>query len=133
MHPEQACAPASSLGTGTFVVPESAPCPRGPEPSDVLSVETEIQVGGMNAEQPDGGSHFGTIRRGRGGPLCVSGIDPMPPLVLPLSPYLSGDRYKHESVCFPSGQAHRGGILLDQTGSRFFIICHIHNHTGYNQ
>ncbi len=36
----------------------------------------------------------------------------MPPLVLPLSPYLSGDRCAsaplagHEAVCFPSGQAH---------------------------
>ncbi len=107
VHPEQACVPACSLGTGTFVVPESAPCPRGPEPSDVLSVETETQVGGMNAEPSDGGSLLGTIRRGRGGPLCVSGIDPMPPLVLPLSPYLSEDRYKHESVSLRSSSSRR--------------------------
>ncbi len=41
----------------------------------------------------------------------------MPPLVLPLSLYLSGDRCAstpmagHESVCFPSGQAHPSGIV----------------------
>ncbi len=41
----------------------------------------------------------------------------MPPLVLPLSPYLSGDRCAsaplvgHESVCFPSGQAHPSSIV----------------------
>ncbi len=41
----------------------------------------------------------------------------MPPLVLTLSPYLSGDRCasaplaRHESVCFPSGQAHPSGIV----------------------
>ncbi len=71
----------------------------------------------MDAEPPDGGSDLETIRRSRGGPLCVSGVDPMPPLVLPLSPYLSRDRCAsaplagHESVCFPSGQAHPCGIV----------------------
>ncbi len=41
----------------------------------------------------------------------------MPPLVLPLSPYLSGDKCSsaplagHESVCFPSGQAHPSGLV----------------------
>ncbi len=41
----------------------------------------------------------------------------MLPLVLPLSPYLSGDRCAstpqagHEPVCFPSGQAHPSGIV----------------------
>ncbi len=41
----------------------------------------------------------------------------MPPLVLPLSPYLSGDRWasaplaRHEAVCFPSGQAHSSGAV----------------------
>ncbi len=117
VRPEQACVPASSLGTGQIFVPESGPCPRGPEPSGELSVETETQVGGMDAEPPDGGSDLGTIWRGRGGPLCVSGVDPVPPLVLPLSPYLFGDRCTsaplagHESVCFPSGQAHPSGIV----------------------
>ncbi len=44
----------------------------------------------------------------------------MPPLVLPLSPYLSGDRCAsalqagHESVCFPSSQAHPSGIVQDE-------------------
>ncbi len=47
--------------------------------------------------------------------LFVAGVDPRPPLVLPLSPYLSGDRCAsaslagHEAVCFPSGQAHPSG------------------------
>ncbi len=87
-------------------------CPRGLEPSGGLLVKTEAQFRGMDAEPPYGGSDLGKIRRGRGGPLCVSGVDPMPPLVLPLSPYLSGDRCAsaplsgHEAVCFPSGQAH---------------------------
>ncbi len=48
--------PASSLGTGQIFVPESCLCPRGPETSGGLSVETETQVGGMDAEPPDGGS-----------------------------------------------------------------------------
>ncbi len=87
-------------------------CPRGLEPSGGLLVKTEAQFRGMDAEPPYGGSDLGKIRRGRAGPLCVSGVDPMPPLVLPLSPYLSGDRCAsaplagHEAVCFPSGQAH---------------------------
>ncbi len=47
--------------------------------------------------------------------LCVAGVDPMPPLVLSLSPCLSGGRCVsaplagHEAVCFPSGQAHPSG------------------------
>ncbi len=44
----------------------------------------------MDAEPPDSESDLGTIRRGRGGPLCISGVNPVPPMVLPLSPYLSG-------------------------------------------
>ncbi len=104
---EQACAPASSLGKGQVFVPESGPCPRGPEPSGGLLVKTETQVRGMDAELLYGGSDLGKIWCGRGGPHCVAGIDPMPPLVLPLSPCLSGDRCAsaplagHEAVCFP--------------------------------
>ncbi len=86
MHPEQACAPASSLGTGQDFVPDSGSCPRDLEPSGVLLVKTEAQFRGMDAEPPYGESDLGKIWRGRGGPLCVPGIDPMPPLVLPLSP-----------------------------------------------
>ncbi len=69
----------------------------------------------MDAEPPYGGSDLGKIWCGRGGPLCVAGVDPMPPLVLPLSPCLSEDRCTsaplagHEAVCFPSGQAHPSG------------------------
>ncbi len=98
-------APASSLGTGQIFVHESGPYPRGPEPSGRLSVETETPVRGMD------------LRRGRDAPLCISGIDPMPPLVLPLSSYLSGDRCAstplvgHESACFPSGQTHPSRIV----------------------
>ncbi len=114
-HPEQECAPAPSLGTGQVFVPESGLCPRGLEPSGGLLVKTEAQVRGIDAEPPYGRSDLGKIWRGRGGPLCVAGVDPMPPLVLPLSPYLSGDRCAsaplagHEAVCFPSGQAHPSG------------------------
>ncbi len=39
-HPKQACAPTSPLGTGHIFVPESDPCPRGPEPSGGLSVRS---------------------------------------------------------------------------------------------
>ncbi len=58
----------------------------------------------MDAEPPYGGSDLGKIRCG-----------PMPPLVLPLSPCLFGDRCAsaplagHEAVCFLSGQAHPSG------------------------
>ncbi len=44
----------------------------------------------------------------------------MPPLVLPLSPYLSWDRCAsaplagHEAVCFPSGQAHPSGAAYGE-------------------
>ncbi len=71
----------------------------------------------MDAEPPHGGSDLGKIRCGRGGTLCVAGVDPMPPLVLPLSPCLSGDRCAsvplagHEAVCFPSVQAHSSGAV----------------------
>ncbi len=84
-HPEQACAATSSLGTGQAFVPESGSCPRGLEPSGGLLVKTEAQFWGMDAEPPYGGSDLGKIRRGRGGPLCVAGVDPTPPLVLILS------------------------------------------------
>ncbi len=109
-HPEQACSPASSLGKKQVFVPESGSCPRGPEPSGRLLVKTETQVRGMFAEPSCGGSDLGKIWHGRGGHLCVAGVDPMPTLVLPLSPCLSGDRCTsaplagHEAVCFPSGQ-----------------------------
>ncbi len=112
---EQACAPASSLGTGQVFVPESGSCPRGPEPSGGFLVKTETQVGGMDVEPSYGGSDLGKIRCGSSGPLCVTRVDPMPPLVLPFSPYLLGDRCAsaplvgHEAVCFPSGQAHPSG------------------------
>ncbi len=69
----------------------------------------------MDPDPPYGGSDLGKIRHGRGGPLCIAGVDPMPPLVLPHSPCLSGDRCAsaplagHEAVCFTSGQAHANG------------------------
>ncbi len=121
-HPRKACAPTSPLGTGKMFVPETGPCPRGPEPSDRLSVETVTQVRGMDAKPSDGGSYLGTIPHGRGGSLCVAGVDPMPPLVLPFSPHLSGDRCAnicphlsplagHETIRFPSGQAHPSGLV----------------------
>ncbi len=96
--------PASSLGTGQVFVPAIGSCPRGPEPSGGLLVKTETQVRGMDAEPPYGGSDLGKIR-----------CSPMPPLVLPLSPCLFGDRCAsaplagHEAVCFPYGQAHPSG------------------------
>ncbi len=73
-HPKQACAPASSLGTGQVFVPESGSCPRGLEPSGGLLVKTEAQVRGMDAELPYGGSDLGKIQRGRNGPylFCTS-------------------------------------------------------------
>ncbi len=55
MHPEQACAPDSSLATGQVFVPESGSCPRGLEPSGGLLVKTEAQVRVMDAELPYGG------------------------------------------------------------------------------
>ncbi len=105
----------ASFCTGQVFVPESGSCPRGPEPSGGLLVKTETQVRGMDAEPPYGGSDLGKIRCGSSGPLCVTRVDPMSPLVLPLSPYLLGDRCAsaplvgHEAVCFPSGQAHPSG------------------------
>ncbi len=101
--------------TSIVFVPESVLYPRGPEPSSGLLVKTGTQVRGMDAEPPYSGSDLGKIPCSRGGPLCVAGVDPMPPLVLPLSPCFSGDRCAsaplagHEAVCFPSGQAHPSG------------------------
>ncbi len=46
----------------------------------------KLRCRGMDSEPPYGGSDLGKIRRGRGGPLCVAGVEPMPPLILPLSP-----------------------------------------------
>lgn len=81
------------------------------------SAEKETQVRGMDAEPSDGGSDLGTIQHGRGGPLCISGVESVPPLVLPFSPYLSGDRCAstpltgYETIHFPSGQAHPSGLV----------------------
>ncbi len=73
VHPEQACAPASSLGTGQVFVPESGPCLRGPEHSGGI-LETETQVRAMDAEPPYCGSDLVKIPCGRGGPLCIAGV-----------------------------------------------------------
>ncbi len=62
-------------------------CPRGPEPSGRLLVETEAQVRVMDAEPLYGGSDLGKIRCSRGGPLCVAGaiLGPNAPLWFSLS------------------------------------------------
>ncbi len=60
-HPDQACTPASCLGTGQVFVPERGSCPTSLEPSGGLLVKTEAQVRGMNAEPPYGGSDLGKI------------------------------------------------------------------------
>ncbi len=52
-HPEKACAPASSLGTGQVFVPESGPCPRGLEPSGGLLVKTETLEWMLNRRMVD--------------------------------------------------------------------------------
>ncbi len=61
MHPDQACTPASCLGTGQVFVPERGSCPTSLEPSGELLVKTEAQVRGMDAEPPYGGSDLGKI------------------------------------------------------------------------
>ncbi len=91
-HPGQACAPSSPL------VPRQVPFFEGgsrsgsTEPGGRFSVETEAQARGMDVEPSDGITDLGSVWQSGGGPLCFSGVIPVPALVLPEFPDNSGHR-----------------------------------------
>ncbi len=82
------------------------------KPSSQFSVEAETQAGGMDVEPSDSSPDLGSVRRS--GPLCSTGVIPMPTLVLPEFPGTSGHRRirpslaERETVCVYASQANSG-------------------------
>ncbi len=89
-HPGQACMLPCPLGPRQAHLPESGSCSGSLEPRSRFSVETEAQIGGMDAEPPNSSPDLVLVRQGGDGPLCVTGVGPMPTLVLPKFPSTSG-------------------------------------------
>uniref|UniRef100_A0A673H0I8 Phosphorylase b kinase regulatory subunit n=1 Tax=Sinocyclocheilus rhinocerous TaxID=307959 RepID=A0A673H0I8_9TELE len=87
--------PFSPLGSRQTPLPESSSHLGSLEPRSRFSVETEAQIGEMDAEPPNSSPDLGLVRQGRGGPL--TGVVPMPTLVLPEFPSTSGHRCASET------------------------------------
>ncbi len=97
-HPEQACEPSSPLVSRQVPLPESGSRSGSFEPCRRFSVEAEYQAGRMNAEPSDSSPDLGSVQRSVSGPLCISGVVPMPALVLPEFPGIFGHRCIHPSL-----------------------------------
>ncbi len=114
-HPEKACAPASSLGTGQVFVPESGPCPRGLEPSGGLLVKTETLEWMLNRRMVD--HIFGkdlvrqrwTSLHRRSQPNAPFGSASL--TCISEDTCASKPLAGHEPVCIPSSQAHPSGAV----------------------
>ncbi len=91
-HPGQACVPSSPL------VPGQVPFLKGSshfgnlEPRGRLSVEIETRPGRVDVELSDSSPDLGSVWQSGSGPLCFTGVVPMPALVLSKFPGNSGHR-----------------------------------------
>ncbi len=94
-HPGQACTPSSPLVPRQVPLYEGGSRSGNTEPCGRFSVETEAQTGGMDVEPSDGIPDLGSVWQSGVGPLCFSGVIPVPALVLPEFPDDSG----HRCVC----------------------------------
>ncbi len=95
VHTKQTWAPPPPLVSGQVPLLESGSCSRSFEPRSRFSVETEAQVRGMDVEPSNSSPNLGFVRRS--GPLYITGVIPMPALVLPEFPGISG----HTCACSP--------------------------------
>ncbi|CAM4308209.1 unnamed protein product [Leuciscus chuanchicus] len=73
-----------------------------------------------DVEPPDGGPDLGDVRESGSGPLFISGVIPMPALVLPEPSSSVGDRCIRppmadaETLCLPAHQADPGGSVQSE-------------------
>ncbi len=86
----QACMPSPLLGSGQVPLLESGSRLVSLDPRSQLSVETEVQVWGVDVEPPNSSPDFGFVWQSGSGPLCVAGVVPMPTLLFPEFPSTSG-------------------------------------------
>ncbi len=97
-HPGQACAPSCPLVPGRVSFLKGSSRSRDIEPRGRLSVETETQAGRVDVEPSDSSPDLGSVWQSGSGPLCFTGVVPMPALVLSKFPGNSGHRCVHPSV-----------------------------------
>ncbi len=105
-HPKQAWTPSPPFGSGQVPLLESGSHPGSLEPRSQLSVETEAQAGGVDVEPPIGSPDMGFVRQSGSGPLCITGVAPIPTLVLPELSGTSGHR------CVPSPLAGHEAVRV---------------------
>ncbi len=116
-HPKQTCTPSSPLDSGQAPLLESSSRPGSLEPRSRLSVETEAQIGGVDAEPPNSSPDLGLVQQVGGGPLCLARVVPMSTLVLPEFPSTSGHRCfrspvsRLEAVCVSAHQVDSGSTV----------------------
>ncbi len=114
MHPKQACVPSPPLDSGQVLLLESGSCSRSLEPRSRLSVETEAQVGGVDLEPSNSSPDLGFVWQSGRESLCITGVIPMPALVLPEFPSTSENRCarsplaRQQAVCIYTRQARAG-------------------------
>ncbi len=97
-HPGQACAPSSPLVPGQVSFFEGSSRSGNAEPCGRISFETETQAGRVDVERSDGIPDMESVWQSGSGPLCFSRVVPMPALVLPKLPNVSGHRCIRPSV-----------------------------------
>ncbi len=87
------------------------------EPRGRLSVEIETQAGRVDVEPSDSSQDLGSVWQSGSGPLCFTGVVPMPALVLSKFPGNSGHRCvrpsvaEHETVRVSASQADSGSPM----------------------
>lgn len=91
----------------------------GSEPRSTLLIKAETQVGGLDAEPPDGGPGLGSFWQSGGRSLSVTGINPVSPLVLPMSPGTSRDR----CFCSPVAGSEAARISDNQIEFGHLVRC----------
>ncbi len=97
-HPGQACALSSPLVPGLVPFYEGSSRSRSAEPCGRFSIKTETQAGRVDVEPSDGIPDMEPVWQSGSGPLCFSRVVPMPALVLPKLPNVSGHRCIRPSV-----------------------------------
>ncbi len=116
-HPGQACTPSSPLVPGQVPFLKGSSRSGNLEPRGRLSVETETQAGRVDVEPSDSSPNLGSVWRSGSGPLCFTGVVPMPALVLPRFPGDTGHRCvrpsvaEHETVRVSTSQADSGSPM----------------------
>ncbi len=122
--------PSPPLDSRQVPLLESGSCSGSLEPRSRLSVKTESQVGGVDVDPSNISPDLGFVWQSGRGSLCVTGVDPMPALVLPEFPSTSGHRCvrstlaRHEAVLVSARQADSGSPVQGE-GDRCPSPTHI--------